>query len=73
MGSSLALFHFFKALGHDVKVVSPTNWASFLNWMPGCKEVMDYELNKEKAAQLINEAEIIFCLDFNILQKVIVQ
>ena len=30
MGSSLALYHFLIQLGHDVTVVSPTNWAPFL-------------------------------------------
>ena len=46
MGSSLALFHFLKSLGHDVTVVSPTNWASFLDWMPGTNEVIDFEAQK---------------------------
>ena len=39
MGSSLALFHFLKKMGHEVSVISPTNWASFLNWMPGVEEI----------------------------------
>ena len=35
MGSALAIFHFLKSLGHEAVVVSPSNWAKFLNWMPG--------------------------------------
>jgi len=69
MGSSLALYHFLKNLGHDVTVISPTNWASFLEWMPGTKEVIDFEANREKANTIINEADYIFCLDFNILHR----
>ena len=69
MGSSLALYHFLKNLGHDVTVISPTNWASFLEWMPGTKEVIDFEANREKASTIINEADYIFCLDFNILHR----
>ena len=46
MGSSLALYHFLKQLGHDVQVISPTNWAQFLDWMPGTDLVMDFEHNK---------------------------
>ena len=45
MGSSLALYHFLIQLGHDVTVVSPTNWAPFLDWMPGIDKVVDYEGN----------------------------
>jgi phosphoesterase RecJ-like protein len=69
MGSALGLYHFLIALGHDATVISPTNWAGFLDWMPGSKQVIDFEGNKEKAKGLINAAEIIFCLDFNILHR----
>jgi bifunctional oligoribonuclease and PAP phosphatase NrnA len=69
MGSSLGLFHFLEQFGHTVQVISPTNWASFLNWMPGCKKVMDYERDSEKANKLLNEADWIFCLDFNTLSR----
>ncbi|MGV3657626.1 MAG: DHH family phosphoesterase, partial [Chitinophagaceae bacterium] len=41
MGSALGLYHFLKQLEHEVQVVSPTNWARWLNWMPGVEEVLD--------------------------------
>ncbi len=69
MGSSLALYHFLNQLGHDVKVIAPTNWAQFLDWMPGVNEVIDFESNKELSTQIVNEADYIFCLDFNILHR----
>jgi len=69
MGSSLALFHFLKSLGHQVTVISPTNWADFLDWMPGADQVIDYEMSRDKAKKIIKEAGILFCLDFNILHR----
>ncbi len=69
MGSSLALYHFLVQLGHDVTVVSPTNWAQFLNWMPGTDKVIDFEHNKEQSTRLVNDADYVFCLDFNILHR----
>lgn len=69
MGSSLALLHFLVQAGHDVTVVSPTNWAGWLNWMPGVNGVVDYELNKEKVAELLQSTEWLFCLDFNIFHR----
>ncbi|HMD00443.1 MAG TPA: DHH family phosphoesterase, partial [Ferruginibacter sp.] len=69
MGSSLAMFHFLKQFGHSVTVVSPTNWAKWLDWMPGCKEVIDFDSNKEKANEALNAAEWLFCLDFNIFHR----
>ncbi|HXB90990.1 MAG TPA: bifunctional oligoribonuclease/PAP phosphatase NrnA [Puia sp.] len=65
MGSSLGLFHFLKQLGHQVTVISPTNWAEWLKWMPGCQEVIDYEFSTEKASAILDQAEWVFCLDFN--------
>jgi phosphoesterase RecJ-like protein len=69
MGSSLGLYHFLKQFGHTVTVISPTNWAAFLNWMPDCKLVLDYESQTSLANAAIAEAEWIFCLDFNTLNR----
>lgn len=69
MGSSLGLFHFLIQFGHKVTVISPTNWADFLNWMPGSKNVLDYERQTSAADAAIDAAEWIFCLDFNTLGR----
>ena len=69
MGSSLALAHFLTQLDHSVTVISPTNWAKWLDWMPGCNKVIDYEMNKAKAEEVLHEADWLFCLDFNIFHR----
>jgi len=69
MGSTLGLYHFLKQLGHEVTVVSPTNWAAFLNWMPAVDQVIDFEANKKEASQIVADADYVFCLDFNILHR----
>ncbi len=69
MGSTLGLYHFLVQFGHDVCVISPTNWASFLSWMPGAKGVLDYERSTDKADTFLKEADWIFCLDFNVLAR----
>lgn len=65
MGSTLALFHFLKQFGHTVTVISPTNWARWVDWMQGANEVLDYELNKAEADSILDKADWLFCLDFN--------
>jgi len=69
MGSSLGLYHFLIQLQHKVTVISPTNWADFLNWMPGVNKVINYDYNKYKCQTIIEEAAVVFCLDFNILHR----
>lgn len=69
MGSTLALYHFLKKFGNTVTVISPTNWANWVNWMPGAAEVINYERNKEKCDAILDEADYLFCLDFNIFHR----
>ncbi len=69
MGSSLGLYHLLTALHHSVQVISPTNWASFLNWLPGIENVLDYEKNVGNCNEFIESADWIFCLDFNTLSR----
>lgn len=66
LGSSLGLYHFLTAYGKDkVSVVVPNEFPSFYRWMPGAKDIVIHEKYPEFAEQLIREADVIFCLDFN--------
>ncbi|HEY0355619.1 MAG TPA: DHH family phosphoesterase, partial [Flavisolibacter sp.] len=65
MGSTLGLYHFLKQLGHEAVVISPTNWARWLNWMSGVEEVLDYELHRQEADKVLEQADWLFCLDHN--------
>jgi len=69
MGAALALYHFLHQFGHTVTVVSPSNWADWVNWMPGANGVLDYDKFKEISEVVLNEAEWLFCLDFNALYR----
>ncbi|MDN3594721.1 DHH family phosphoesterase [Zunongwangia endophytica] len=69
MGSTLALMHFLKDKGHNAKVIAPNEYPTFLKWLPGNDEVMIYEENKPAANAVIDDAEIIFTLDFNDLSR----
>ena len=71
MGSSLGLYHFLSALGKDnVSIVVPNCFPQFYKWMPGAKEVVIHEKYPEFAEQLIHNADVIFCLDFNELKRI---
>jgi phosphoesterase RecJ-like protein len=37
--------------------------------MPGAKKVLDFEMQNEKALNALKEAEWLFCLDFNVLNR----
>ncbi|OYW18739.1 MAG: DHH family phosphoesterase, partial [Sphingobacteriales bacterium 12-47-4] len=69
MGSAMALSAFLQLLGHQVKVISPTNWAGWLNWMPGSKEVIDFDRHRAAAEEALKGIDWLFCLDFNHLDR----
>ena len=71
LGSSLALAAFLAKKDHQVKVVSPSDYPAFLEWMHGNGGVIVFEGNNQKLSeQLIADADIIFCLDFNSLDRI---
>lgn len=71
LGSSLGLGGYLKKKGHEVTVITPSDYPEFLHWMPGHQEVLAFEKGKEQAiAKKINEAGIIFCLDFSALNRI---
>jgi phosphoesterase RecJ-like protein len=70
MGSSLGLYNYLIQQGHHVKVITPTDYPEYFNWMPGNGEVIIYTENLKEAARLIADAKIIFCLDFNALNRI---
>ncbi len=70
MGSSLGLYHFLCSMGHEVHVVTPTDYPYFLHWMPGHDEVIDFLIDPVRSAKLVEEVDWIFCLDFNTLSRI---
>lgn len=69
MGSTLAMYHFLRKLGHDPVVVSPNEFPDFLAWLPGSESVLVFEKNKEFVSQVLESAELVFTLDFNALHR----
>lgn len=69
LGSSLAMLLWLKAHGHQAKLIVPSDYPSFLSWMPHQEEAIIYTENKALADQLIIQADLIFCLDFNGLAR----
>ncbi len=70
VGASLALFHFLNHFGHVVKIVFPSEYPDFLSWMPAVDQIISYDEQQEQAKTVIAGASLIFCLDFNGLDRI---
>lgn len=74
LGSSLGLAGYLKQKGHQVTVVTPSDYPAFLHWMPGHEAVIAVEKksleSKAKAEAIMAKADVIFCLDFSSLNRI---
>lgn len=69
VGSCLGLSDFLNKTGHTSTVVMPNDFPDFLKWLPGCDDIVIYEKDEAKGSSLVAEADVIFTLDFNALDR----
>ena len=70
LGSSLALHHYLVSKGHISTVITPTDYPDFLKWMHGEKDVINFEEKEKEATQIINNYDLVCCLDFSALNRI---
>ncbi len=71
VGSAMAMYHILKQMNHDVDVILPNNFPDFLAWIDGSADVLIFEGdNHDKAHKVLQDAAIIFCLDYNAPSRV---
>ena len=70
IGSTLALWHYLKNLGQEATVIAPNDYPKFLKWMPGNEQVLNFEKENTQSKNRIQEATLIFTLDFNHLGRI---
>lgn len=70
VGSSLALYHYLLLKGYEVNVIIPNDVPQFLQWMPGLSNAYIYYHKSKQSDELLENADIIFCLDYNSFSRV---
>lgn len=71
LGSSLGLARYLQKKNHTVQVITPSDYPDFISWMAGNDDVVVFQPEKpQKSASLIEDADIIFCLDFSNLNRI---
>lgn len=70
LGSSCALWFILKALGKNATVVTADCAPRSLQFLPGVREIVAATRNGDRVHDLIADADLIFCLDFNDITRV---
>jgi len=70
IGSSLAWSLYLQTLGHKTTVIFPSEYPEVFEWMPQSADILIYDLQPQQAESVEERAELIFCLDFNGLDRI---
>jgi len=66
----LGLYHFLNKMGHTVRVIFPSEYPDFVAWLPDAESVIIYDIESDRAEEVVDRADLIFCLDFNSLSRI---
>ena len=69
IGSTLGLYHYLIKGQHEVNVLVPNDYPKFLKWIPGNDTILKHDTQSKACNDLINDADIIFTLDFNAFHR----
>ncbi|WP_396603237.1 bifunctional oligoribonuclease/PAP phosphatase NrnA [Algibacter sp. R77976] len=69
IGSTLGLYHYLLKGLHQVQVIVPNDYPHFLKWIPGNDSILKHDSQTKACNALINDADIIFTLDFNAFHR----
>ena len=70
VGSTLGLCRVLRNMGKDAHVVMPDRMPRALDFVDVQHEVVPYSKYKLRGRFLVREADLIFCLDFNVLRRI---
>ena len=70
IGSSMALAGVLEHMNHVCSVIFPSEYPANFAWMESLEHSMIWDIQPDEVKDKIKNAEIIFCLDFNSLERV---
>lgn len=65
LGSVLGLAEYLRSCGKLPVAIIPDAYPDFLQWLPGTERLVRYDKHKDFADELIADADLLVCLDFN--------
>ncbi len=72
IGACLGWAEYLRSLDKDAVVIVPDQYPDFLKWMPNSEKIVRYDKHREKADMLFKIADLVFCLDYNTDQRVLI-
>lgn len=54
-----------RQMGHNPQCIAPNNYSYTMTWVEGIGDYIIFKTDAEHATKVVDEADIIFCMDFN--------
>ena len=70
LGSALGMTLYLQKLGHVITIISPSEYPAFLSWMPGSKDVLQFDPSCARCAKAMDEADLLFFVDMSSINRV---
>ena len=65
IGSAIGFAEVLTDFGHQVNIISPTEYPDFLKWFSSELKILVYSTDKKTAEELLHQSDILICVDFN--------
>jgi phosphoesterase RecJ-like protein len=65
IGSSLGLFEYLSREHNKISICHPDEAANYISWFDNFNQVLTHSENENEVVTLMEEADLIFCLDYN--------
>ena len=69
LGSALALAEVLRKKGKNTTIISPDDVSSMLSCIKNVDAILSFKSNNDKATPVLQYADLIFCLDFNNIDR----
>ena len=69
LGSMLGWKEYLRLLGKKAQIIVPDMFPDYLQWLPGAESILRYDKYSSEAQAHVGDADLIFCLDFNGLDR----
>ncbi len=70
LGSTMGLCRILRNMGKDAVVITPDQYPRSLQFLPETRDIVVYTKSELRARFYLSRAELVFCLDFNMLQRI---
>ena len=70
IGSSLGLSLYLQRKRHNTKIIFPSEFPDVFNYLPESDSILIHDKDPNTCDNYLNSAEVIFCLDFNSLDRI---